>query len=123
MERVQLKIVRDLYVALNSAPVLAVSYFEDLIVVETEAFPFWLGAVLSRNKNDGKIHPVQYSNQAIKKLEREYSVFEWEALEVVFARKKYLAYILSSKLFMVLLDQKYLRSAFVRKDIHERLLR
>lgn len=79
--------------------------------------------ILSQVNEDGNRHPIQYTDIKMKKAERNYSACEREALAAVFALKKFRMYLLSSIPFVINTDQKALKSAFAKQDIHGRLAR
>ena len=61
---------------LVSPPVFAFPEFNEPFVMETDASSVALGAVLAQEKEDGKIHPVQYASRTMNASERNYSACE-----------------------------------------------
>ena len=69
--------------ALVSAPVLAFPDCSRMFILDTDASSQEIGAVLSKEYDDGLEHVVAYASQALSKAERRYSVTCKELLAVV----------------------------------------
>lgn len=52
-----------------------------------------LGAVLSQQGRDGKLHPVAYASRSLSPPEKRYAITELETLAVVWAISHFLAYL------------------------------
>ena len=70
---------------LVQAPILAYPKFERDFVLETDASVKGVGAVLSQQLDDGRLHPVAYASRSLSIAERNYSITELETLSVVWA--------------------------------------
>lgn len=70
---------------LVTSPVLAYPSFEKDFNLETDASIQGLGAVLSQQQEDSKLHPIAYASRALNKSEKNYSITELETLAVVWA--------------------------------------
>ena len=70
---------------LTSVPVLAYPAFDKPFTLETDASIQGLGAILSQEQEDRKLHPVAYASRALSSPERNYSITELETLAVVWA--------------------------------------
>ena len=78
---------------LTSAPVLAYPAFDKPFTLETDASIQGLGAVLSQEQEDGKLHPVAYASHALSSPECNYSITELETLAVVWAISHFHTYL------------------------------
>ena len=56
---------------ITEAPVLSYFCFEKDFVLETDASLQGLGAVLSQEQSDGKMHPVVFASRALSPSERK----------------------------------------------------
>ena len=70
---------------LTTSPVLAYPNYDREYVLETDASVQGLGAVLSQEQADGKLHPVAYASRALNPSEKNYGITELETLAVVWA--------------------------------------
>lgn len=93
---------------------LANKDFEKPFLVEANASSTAMGAVLSQTGEARLFHPVQYASHTLKVAERKYSVWEREALAIVFGLRKFCVYLLSTQPFLLYTDQKALKSAFAK---------
>lgn len=55
-------------------PVLAYPEFSKRFVLETDASTKGLGAVLSQEQEDGKLHPVAYASRVLSPQEKRYAM-------------------------------------------------
>ena len=78
---------------LTVSPVLAYPSFDRGFTLETDASIQGLGAVLSQQQEDGKLHPVAYASRALNHSEKNYSVTELETLAVVWAITHFHSYL------------------------------
>ena len=78
---------------LVQAPILTYSNFERDFVLETDASVKGIGAVLSQQLDDGRLHPVAYASRSLSIAERNYSITELETLAVVWAVQHFRAYL------------------------------
>jgi hypothetical protein len=78
--------------ALVSTPVLAFPDFDKPFTIQTDASSVALGAVTGQTKN-GKFHPCMYSSRHLTDAETRYSATERELLAIVWAAKRFNAYI------------------------------
>ena len=67
--------------------------FDQDSTLETDASTMGLGAVLSQQAEDGKIHPVAYASWSLSPQERRYAITELETLAVVWAVSHFHAYL------------------------------
>ena len=108
--------------ALNTAPVLAFPEFDLLFIVETDASSRAVGAVLAQ-KQEGSIHPIQYTSRSLNSAEKNYSACEREAVAVIFALRKFRIFLLSGHRFDLVTDHKALRYGLEKKDVHGKIAR
>ena len=78
---------------LSKAPILAYPNFKKEFVLETDASLKGLGAVLSQEQEDKRLHPVAYASRALSAAEKNYSITELETLAVVWAISHFRAYL------------------------------
>lgn len=98
-EKEQEESFRCLKASLVSTPVLSNAYYEKTFVVETDASPIAIRAVLVEKKKDGKIQPVQLSSRRMKQAERNFLACKGDALTVIFSIRKFRLYLLSCRRF------------------------
>ncbi|MBW0516720.1 hypothetical protein O181_056435, partial [Austropuccinia psidii MF-1] len=97
----QFQILRE---KLTTAPIL--SHFNPLLpaIVETDASGYALGAVLSQVNDSGK-HPIAFDSRKLLPAELNYEIHDKEVLGIVWAPKRWRAFLLSlSNSFEVLKD-------------------
>ena len=78
---------------LLNSPILIYPDFDLDFVLETDASVDGLGAILSQEKRDEKLHPVAYASRSTSAAEKHYSVTELETLAVVWAIQHFRAYL------------------------------
>ena len=74
-------------------PVLAYPDFSKSFVLETDASARGLGAILSQEQEDNRLHPVAYASRALSPQEKRYAITELETLAVVWAVSHFNAYL------------------------------
>ena len=67
--------------------------FSKLFVLETTANISGLGAILSQQHSDGKLHPVAYASRTMTTQEKKYAAMELEMLVVVWAVSHFHTYL------------------------------
>ncbi|MBW0584526.1 hypothetical protein O181_124241, partial [Austropuccinia psidii MF-1] len=87
----QFQILRE---AFTTAPIL--SHFNPSLptIVETDASDYALGAVLSQVNDSGK-HPIEFDSHKLLPAELNYEIHEKELLGIVWALKRWRAFLLS----------------------------
>ena len=73
-------------------PVLVMPDFSRRFILQTDASPVALGAVLLQDTPEGR-RAISYASRTLTSQERKYSVFELEALAVLFGTEKFRMYI------------------------------
>lgn len=84
---------QQLKTVLTTAPTLAYPNFNQEFVLETDASIQGLGAILSQQQRDHKIHPVAYASRALSPSENNYGITELETLAVVWAVSHFHQYL------------------------------
>ncbi|MBW0590692.1 hypothetical protein O181_130407 [Austropuccinia psidii MF-1] len=95
--------------AFTIAPIL--SHFDPSLhtIVETDACDYALGAVLSQISDSGK-HPIAFDSRKLLPADLNYEIHEKEILAIVWALKRWRAFLLSlSSSFEVLTDHSSLQ--------------
>ena len=84
---------------LTSSPVLVFPKFGPgcEFIVETDASYVGLGAVLSQQQEDGRVHPIAYASRSFDQHERNYGVTEHETLGLVWAVRYFRSYLLGHR--------------------------
>ena len=72
-----------------SAPILVHFLSERPTVIETDASDYALGAVMSQDCNDGRLHPVAFHSRKFKPAEINYDIHDKEMLAIVAALKEW----------------------------------
>ena len=78
---------------LTQAPVLAYPSFGKPFTLETDASVSGIGAVLSQEQDDSRLHPIAYASRSLSSAERNYSITELETLAVVWAVTHFHSYL------------------------------
>lgn len=78
--------------ALVNSPVLAIPDFNKKFIVQTDASNAGIAAVLLQESELGR-RPVAYISRRLSETERKYSVYECEALAVLFALERFRFYL------------------------------
>ncbi len=78
---------------LVEAPVLAYPNLDKSYTLETDASSKGLGAILSQEQHDGKLHPVAYASRALSNPEKNYGITDLETLAVVWSISHFHAYL------------------------------
>lgn len=107
--------------ALASAPVLAIPDFEREFVLQTDASNSGLAAVLLQEHEGGR-RAIAYASRSLTEAERKYSVYELEALAVMFGLEKFRFY-LEHKEFTLETDNQALSWVLARPRKTGRLAR
>jgi hypothetical protein len=99
--------------ALTSAQVLA-HYDPDLeLILDCDASPYGIGAVLSHRFPNGQVKPVAFASCSLAVAEKNYSQLDKEALAIVFGVKRFHQY-LAGCIFTIFSDHKPLQHIFAQ---------
>lgn len=83
---------QDLKLSLCSAPVLAIPDFNREFIIQTDASSSAVGAVLLQESELGR-SPIAYASRTLSSSEGKFSIYELEALAVLFALEKFRYYV------------------------------
>jgi len=81
------------------------------LVLQTDALPVGIGAVLSHIMPDGAEKPVMFASRTLSTTERNYSQIDKEALSIVWGVKRFYQYLFGRHFYLVT-DHKPLVSIF-----------
>ena len=92
---------------------VVLTHFDDRLplLLECDASPYGLGAVLSHEMPDGSERPVCFASIMLSKAEQNYSHLDKEALAIIFGVKKYHQYLFGRQ-FEIKTDHKPLTHIF-----------
>ncbi|MDA8002261.1 MAG: Ty3/Gypsy family RNase HI domain-containing protein, partial [Alphaproteobacteria bacterium] len=97
--------------ALLSSDVL-VHYNQDLpLILECDASPYGVGAVLSHEMEDGSTKPVSFASRSLTPTEKRYAHLDKEALAIIFGVKRFHLYLAGRK-FSIVSDHRPLQYLF-----------
>uniref|UniRef100_A0A3Q2QFS9 Gypsy retrotransposon integrase-like protein 1 n=1 Tax=Fundulus heteroclitus TaxID=8078 RepID=A0A3Q2QFS9_FUNHE len=108
----------------TSAPVLVSPDPERQFIVEVDASSSGVGAVLSQESTDGRIHPCAFFSRRLSKAEQNYDVGNRELLAVKLALEEWRHWLEGSKLpFLVWTDHRNLEYLKTAKRLNPRQAR
>lgn len=80
-------------------------------LLQADARPYGIGAVISQLLPDGSERPVSFSSRTLSQSEQNYSQFEKEGLAIIFGLRKFHKY-LHGRHFTIITDHKPLVALF-----------
>uniref|UniRef100_A0A914YY30 RNA-directed DNA polymerase n=1 Tax=Panagrolaimus superbus TaxID=310955 RepID=A0A914YY30_9BILA len=113
---------------LVTAPILAQPDYESAIegskpfIIRTDACKTGVGAVLTQEGEDKRLHPLFYISKACSEAERNYSITQLEALAVVVAMRKLRTFVMGAK-DVVRTDHQPLIGLFRNANLSPQLIR
>lgn len=107
---------------LISQPCLILPDFDKPFAICTDASKHSLGAVLVQEDETGFQHPISFASRKLNSNEINYSVFEKEALAIVFGVQHFKQYLIGKE-FTIFCDQKSLSYVLNLKDHNSRIAR
>ena len=87
-----------------TVPVLVFTDLEKPFILETDASGIGLGDVLLQEQEDGKLHPIAYTNKALHRSQKNYHLSKLEFLVLKWAITEKFREYLSYKPFRVRTD-------------------
>ena len=89
-----------------------VHYNQDLpLILECDASPYGVGAVLSHEMEDGSTKPVSFASRSLTPTEKRYAHLDKEALAIIFGVKRFHLYLAGRK-FSIVSDHRPLQYLF-----------
>ena len=86
---------------LVSSPILCYPDFYRDFVLETDVSVKGLGAVLSQEQDDKRLHPVAYASGTLTPSKNNYSITELETLAVVWVAQRFHTYLYDHKVLIL----------------------
>ena len=100
--RAQDRAFRKVKESLTSLHILA-HFDQDLpLILESDASPYGVGAVLSHEMEDGSTKPISFASRSLTPTEKRYAHLDKETLALIFGVKRFYLYLVrSSVLFQI----------------------
>jgi hypothetical protein len=106
----------SLKTVMTTAPVLAITEFEQQFIVETDACDLGIGAVLMQ-----KVRPIEFLSKALGPLHKKLSIYEKEFLALIMVVEKWHPYLQRQE-FLIRTDHKSL-SYLTEQNLHSEMQR